>query len=74
MKKNNKVLTQCALRFDDHVGDKMDLEPNEINEIIETLCYKHITLVLLPNPNGERDIFIIEVDLLFTKSHKRNYK
>ena len=65
VKRNNKVLTKCALGSDDDVGDRIDLEPNEI---IETLCYKHITLVLLPNPDGERDILAMEVDLQFTRA------
>jgi hypothetical protein len=71
VKRNNEVLTECALGFDTAIEDGMDLEPNEI---IETLCYKHVTLVLLPNPDGERDILAMEVDLQFTKGHKRNYK
>jgi hypothetical protein len=71
VKRNNQVLTRCALGSDNNIEDVMDLEPNEI---IETLCYKHVTLVLLPNPDGERDILAMEVDLRFTKGHKRNYK
>jgi hypothetical protein len=74
VKRNNEVLTQCALGSDGDVGDRMDLEPDEINEIVETLCYKHVTLIFLPNPDCERDILAMEVDLQFTKGHKRNYK
>ena len=42
-------------------------------EIIECLCYKHVTLILLPNPDGERDVLAMKVDLRFTKEHKRTY-
>jgi hypothetical protein len=52
-------------------GDIVDFDPEEI---IECLCYKHITLVLLPNPDGDRDVLAMEVDLQFTKGHKRNLK
>jgi len=82
------MVTECAIRSDgesdaeegDSVsesntlvnsGDVMDLG-GEI--VIECLCYKHVTLVLLPNPDGERDILAMEVDLRFTKEHKRTYK
>ena len=51
-----------------------DREPLDPNEVIEALCYKHITLILLPNPEGERDLLAMEIDLQFTKGHKRNPK
>jgi len=86
VKKNAKVLTDCAVGQDavedsesddepdtqGHIqGDAMDLD---VEEIIECLCYKHVTLVLLPNPDGDRDILAMEVDLRFTKGHKRTFK
>ncbi len=49
----------------------MDLD---VEEIIECLCYKHVTLILLPNPDSDRDILAMEVDLRFTKGHKRTFK
>jgi hypothetical protein len=81
VKRNTKVLTECAIgcdqESDNHQGteasngDAMDLDPEEV---IESLCYKHITLILLPNPNGGRDILAMEADLQFIKGHKRNFK
>jgi hypothetical protein len=81
VERNAKVLTECAIgpdpeeEYDQGVqgpyGDAMDLDAEEV---IECLCYKHVTLVLLPNPDGERDILAMEVDLRFTKGHKRNFK
>ena len=41
-------------------GDAMDLDPEEV---VECLCYKHITLVFLQNPGGDCDVFAMEVDL-----------
>ena len=52
-------------------GDAMDLDPEEI---IECLCYKHITLILLPNPDSDRDVLAMVIDLQFTKGYKRNFK
>ncbi|KAI9685459.1 MAG: hypothetical protein M1822_004590 [Bathelium mastoideum] len=44
------------------------------NEAVETLCYKHVTLTLIPNPGGERDLLAMEIDPEFTKGARRNYK
>ena len=41
-------------------GDAMDLDPEEV---VECLCYKHITLVFLQNLDGDCDVFAMEVDL-----------
>ena len=89
VKRNAKVLTECAISQDKetdvedsesddepdaqgHIqGDVMDLD---VEEIIECLCYKHVTLILLPNSDGDRDILAMEVDLRFTKGHKRTFK
>lgn len=49
-------------------------EPLDPEEIIQCLCYKHIKLVLLPNPEGERDDLAVEIDLRFLKDHRRNAK
>jgi hypothetical protein len=76
VQRNAKVLTECAIGpdpecYQETQDNTMNLNPEEI---FECLCYKHVTLVLLPNPDGERDILAMEVDLRFTKGHKRNYK
>lgn len=49
-----------------------DGEPPSVEEIMQCLCYRHITMVLLPHPEGERDLLAVEIDLRFTKGHKRN--
>jgi hypothetical protein len=89
VKRNAKVLTECAIGQDKEIGvedsesdDEPDTQGNiqgdvmdlDVEEIIECLCYKHVTLVLLPNPDGDRDILAMEVDLRFTKGHKRTFK
>lgn len=84
VEKNVMVSTRCALGCDkdacdcddeeeEHIDDDaMEVDGEETN--YECLRYKDITLVLLPNPNGERDILAMEVDLRFTKGHKRKFK
>ena len=47
----------------DNNENKMDLDWEEI----KTLCYKDVTLLLLPNPNRKRDILVMEVVLKYTK-------
>ena len=56
---------------DEEFQDKMDVDPDEL---VETLCYKHVTLILLRKPEAERDLLAMEIDLRFTKGHKRKYK
>jgi len=79
-KRNTKVVTECALGCDDNSDgseddeDAMDLDPEEIEELVECLCYKHVTLVLLPNTKGGRDILAMEIELKFMKGHKRTFK
>ncbi|KAJ5098773.1 hypothetical protein N7532_005774 [Penicillium argentinense] len=45
--------------------DEWDLR----HEDLKTLCYGQISLILLPNPTGERDHLVIEIDLKHTKGH-----
>ena len=45
-----------------------------LDEMVEALCYKYVTLTLLPIPKGERDLLVMEIDLQFTKEHERNSK
>jgi hypothetical protein len=40
-------------------------------EDIETLCYEDVTLLMLPNPEGSRDILSTEVSLKYTKGWKK---
>ncbi|KAJ5111419.1 hypothetical protein N7532_001954 [Penicillium argentinense] len=45
--------------------DEWDLR----HEDLKTLCYGQINLILLPNPTGERDHLVMEIDLKHTKGH-----
>jgi len=88
VKRNAEVLPEYSIPADDESDVKYsdsdagpDIEGNNgdamdwnSEEIVECLCYKHITLVLLPNKDGDRDILAMEADLQFTKGHKRNFK
>ena len=49
------------------VDDEMDLDWEEI----KTLCYEDVTLLMLPNPEGKRDILVMEVTLKYTKGKKK---
>ncbi len=49
-------------------------EPNLDWEVIKTLCYEDVTLVLLPNSDGNRDVLVMEVALKYTKGWKMKPK
>jgi hypothetical protein len=40
----------------------------------KTLCYRDVTLFLLPNPDGIRDLLAIEIDVKHAKGHQRKPK
>jgi len=61
--KNNKK--------DEEFQDKIDID---LDKLVKTLYYKHITLILLQKPKAKRDFFAMEIDLRFTKGHKQKYK
>jgi hypothetical protein len=47
----------------------------ELNwEEIKTLCYEDVTLLLLPNPEGKRDVLVMEVTLKYSKGYQMNPK
>lgn len=60
-RKANRVLQ--GSNIDDIEGEGDFLDPEELREATKTLCYEDVTLVLLPNPAGLRDILAIEVNL-----------
>lgn len=87
VERNNKVLSKDAVEAheekkmlgddddeDDEDGAASNEEPLDPEEIMQCLCYKHIKLVLLPNPEGERDVLAVEIDLRFLKGHRWNAK
>jgi hypothetical protein len=47
--------------------DKMELDWEDI----KTLCYEDVTLLMLPNPEGKRDLLAMEVTLKYTKGWKK---
>lgn len=47
--------------------DEMDLD----SEDIKTLCYEDVTLMILPNLEGKRDLLALEVTLKYTKGHQK---
>lgn len=81
VKKNQEVSDEPGWESQAPVGeddkdvleDLMDLDPEEFEELMELLCYKHITLVLLATKD-DQSIIAMEVDLQFTKGHKRRFK
>lgn len=44
----------------------------ETPDIIKGLCWQDVTLLLLPNPSGTRDILAMEVNLRHTKGSEKN--
>ena len=47
--------------------DSADYDWN--NEQAKILCYRDVTLFLLPNPDGIRDLLGIEVDICYSKGY-----
>ena len=41
-------------------------------EDIKTLCYEDVTLLMLPNSEGKRDVLVMEVTLKYTKGWEKN--
>ena len=44
------------------------------NKSMKRLCYRDVCLFLLPNPDGIRDVLVMEIDLSYTKGHQRKPK
>lgn len=54
---------------DEHSNSKA-IDP----ESAKTICYEDVTLLILPNPKGERDLLAMEVNLQYTKGHQNRPK
>lgn len=74
--KNEKTTTGYCIGEDDEderdceeYTEDSDCEWND--ETAKALCYKDVTLFLLPNPNGIRDILGMEVNICRTKGHRK---
>jgi hypothetical protein len=52
----------------------MEEDGMNLDESFECLCYKHVTLLLVKSPESDRDLLVMEIDLEFTKGHKRTLK
>jgi hypothetical protein len=55
-------------------GEEDNADHDWDNEQAKTLCYRDVTLFLLPNPDGIRDLLGIEVNICHTKGHQRKPK
>lgn len=52
--------------------EELDSDQMELDfEDIKTLCYEDVALVMLPNPDGKRDILAMELTLKYTKGWKK---
>ncbi|KAH6676010.1 hypothetical protein B0J14DRAFT_626351 [Halenospora varia] len=83
VKRNIRVKKRAYLTpndsSDEMDADEMDVDddptnPEEDVKALKTLCYEDVTLVLLPNLRGIRDILAIEVNLQYTKGHHKKPK
>jgi len=58
----------------DESKDDLDVNNDVDLEDIKTLCYEDVTLLILPNPEGVRDILAMEVTLRHTKGEKKKLR
>ncbi len=70
--KDDKENTKISEMDDEMV--KAFLGHSDGMEPVKTLCYEDVSLLLLPNPTGTRDLLALEVDLRYTKGHQRQTK
>ena len=59
---------------DKRSGEEDSADHDWDSEQAKALCYGNITLFLLPNPVGIRDLLGMEVDICHTKGHQRKPK
>jgi len=66
---------------DDNKNDEMDnrtvkafLGHSDGKELVKTVCYEDVNLLLLPNSAGTRDLLALKIDLRYTKGHQRQSK
>jgi hypothetical protein len=55
-------------------GEKDSADHNWDNEQAKILCYKDVTLFLLPNPNSIRDLLRMKVNIYYFKGYQRKPK
>ena len=69
---DRRKLKEHYIGWEDESGSDADIDEMDLDsEEIKTLCYEDVTLLMLPNPEGERDIIVMEVTLKYTKGAKR---
>jgi hypothetical protein len=84
--RNSQIVPRSALDDPDEPGLGDGLEPHDLvlapypdsldkscrqSDKWGGLCYRHVSLVLLPNETGHRDVIAMEVDLRFVKGWVR---
>jgi hypothetical protein len=61
---DKKKLKEPYIGWEDESGSDADIDEMDLDwEEIKTLCYEDVTLLMLPNPEGMRDIIVMEVTL-----------
>jgi hypothetical protein len=63
--KNNKIDNKIVKAFLGHLDSI---------ELVKTLCYKNVNLLLLPNLTRTRNLLALEINLCYTKGHQRQAK
>jgi Protein of unknown function (DUF3435) len=77
VKRNEKRIKGYCIGEDDSEEDEPDEAEDNTDwedEDDKTLCYRDVTLLLLPNPNCIRDLLVMEIDLNHTKGHQKMRK
>ena len=69
---DRRKLKEHYIGWEDESGSDADINETDLDwEEIKTLCYEDVTLLMLPNPEGRRDIIVMEVTLKYTKGAKK---
>ena len=50
------------------------LDAAQTADAVKTLCYEDVSLILLPNPTGPRDLLAMEVNLRYHQGHQKRSK
>lgn len=66
---NKKKIREHYLGWEEDMWQEEELDPEE--DDFKTLTYRDINLFLLPNPEGDRDVLLMEVTLRYTKGYKK---
>jgi hypothetical protein len=64
---NPQKLREHYIGWESEISDRVGLDWDEI----KTICYRDVTILLLPNPEGGRDVLAMEVTLRYTKGWQK---